>query len=166
MMNSGSFYKTNSPITLLSTFPQIILETLELLLAKLIQLAQELQSMPLQTVSLAPQPSKTNLINIYERKNIPTSRKAQNNIAVFKGEFENILAKLTQYKNSSSFDKKMNEMSPLGYNSFEYEEMEINLMKVEEGLKKDIGEVRVRLTTIQDDIGQILLLYKDLIFDR
>ncbi len=76
MMNSGSFYKTNSPITLLSTFPQIILETLELLLAKLIQLAQELQSMPLQTVSLAPQPSKTNLINIYERKNIPTSRKA------------------------------------------------------------------------------------------
>lgn len=39
-------------------------------------------------------------------------------------------------------------MSPLGYNSFEYEEMEINLMKVEEGLKKDIGEVRVRLTTI------------------
>lgn len=75
-MNSGSFYKTNSPITLLSTFPQIILETLELLLAKLIQLAQELQSMPLQTVSLAPQPSKTNLINIYERKNIPTSRKA------------------------------------------------------------------------------------------
>ena len=76
MMNSGSFYKTNSPITLLSTFPQIILETLELLLAKLIQLAQELQSMPLQTVSLAPQASKTNLINIYERKNIPTSRKA------------------------------------------------------------------------------------------
>ena len=75
-MNSGSFYKTNSPITLLSTFPQIILETLELLLAKLIQLAQELQSMPLQTVSLAPQASKTNLINIYERKNIPTSRKA------------------------------------------------------------------------------------------
>lgn len=93
-MSSGSFYKNNSPITLLSTFPQIIFETLELLLTKLIQLAQELQSLPLQVSSL-PQSGKTNLINIYERKNIPTFRKPEANLSLLKNEFEGILSKLT-----------------------------------------------------------------------
>lgn len=83
-----------------------------------------------------------------------------------RNDFEGILGKLTEFKNSSSFDKKILDSSPQAHNSFEYEEMEINLVKVEEDLKKEIGEVRVRLTTVEDDIGQILLLYKDLIFDK
>ena len=69
---------------------------------------------------------------------------------------------------------KMSHRTELGFwdsplqkkNSFEFEENEIHIMKLEEDTRKNFEEIRERLHLLEEDTGEMLILYKDIIFDK
>lgn len=60
----------------------------------------------------------------------------------------------------------LEKLSWSGRNHFEVEETEINLVRVEEELKREIEGVAGRVRSLEEDMGEMLVLYKNLIFDR
>lgn len=113
-----SFYKTNSPVHSHISFPQLVLQSLEILLAKVIELTYQINSISRDSISSQPKASSS-LINIHERKNIPNVRKSDNNIPNIRHDLEGMLTKLNEFKNSSpSLDKNIIQSDIKTINSF------------------------------------------------